>query len=94
MTAICLFGYARIHVRIDLDAVAEGCLLRFTCIFDDPGRAARDAAGWHVCLDRLEEHLAGSPTDAPGSAPTADWRELYEEYQRRELPAGAPVPGG
>ena len=28
------------------------------------------------------------------SEPTPDWRELYEEYQRRGLPAGAPVPGG
>ena len=81
-------------LRIDLDAVGDGCRLRFTCIFDDPERAARDAAGWHVCLDRLELHLGGTPTDAPDSAPTTQWREVYEEYQRRGLPAGAPVPGG
>ena len=23
----------------------------------------------------------------------SDWSELYEEYQRRGVPAGAPIPG-
>jgi uncharacterized protein YndB with AHSA1/START domain len=80
-------------LRIELEAAGEGCLLRFTCLFDDAQRAARDAAGWHVCLDLLETHLAGAATDAPGSEPTPEWRELYEGYQRRGLPAGAPIPG-
>ena len=80
-------------LRIELDAVGDGCLLRFTCIFDESERASRDAAGWHVCLDRLEQHLGGTPTQGPGSEPTPDWRGFYEEYQRRGLPAGAPLPG-
>ena len=42
--------------------------------------AARNAAGWHVCLDKL----AGEDTD---------WEPLYEEYQRRGVPAGAEIPG-
>ena len=81
-------------LRIELEPDGDGCLLRFSCLFDDPERAARDAAGWHVCLDLLETHLGGAATDAPGSEPTPEWRELYEDYQRRGLPAGAPVPGG
>jgi uncharacterized protein YndB with AHSA1/START domain len=80
-------------LRIELDAVGDGCLLRFTCIFDEPERASRDAAGWHVCLDQLEKHLGGTPTKGPSSEPTPDWRGLYAEYQRRGLPAGAPLPG-
>jgi uncharacterized protein YndB with AHSA1/START domain len=80
-------------LRIELEATGDGCLLRFTCLFDDPERASRDAAGWHVCLDRLQEHLGGTPTDAPDGEATPEWRELYEEYQRRGLPAGAPLPG-
>ena len=52
----------------------------------------RDAAGWHVCLDRLEQHLGGAATQAPTSDETPDWRALYEEYQRRGLPAGAEIP--
>jgi uncharacterized protein YndB with AHSA1/START domain len=88
------FNWGDDVLRIELEAVGDGCRLRFTCIFDDPARAARDAAGWHVCLDRLEQHLGGAPTDAPDSAPTAQWHEVYAEYQRRGLPSGAPVPGG
>ena len=73
--------------------VCDGCLLHFVVLFDDAERASRDAAGWHVCLDRLEEHLGGAAAQAPSSEPTPDWRAHYEEYQRRGLPAGAPLPG-
>jgi hypothetical protein len=61
-------------------------------LLDSREKAARDGAGWHVCLDRLEQQLAGVPTSAPGSEPTTEWRSHYEEYQRRGLPAGAPIP--
>jgi uncharacterized protein YndB with AHSA1/START domain len=80
-------------LRIELDPAGDGCVLRFTCLFDDSARAARDAAGWHVCLDLLEAHLGGVPTRMPSSDATPDWRGLYDEYQRRGLPAGAPLPG-
>jgi uncharacterized protein YndB with AHSA1/START domain len=87
------FTWGNDTLRIELDTLDDGCMLRLTCLFDEPERAARDAAGWHVCLDRLEGHLGGAPADAPDSEPTPEWREAYEEYQRRGLPAGAPVPG-
>jgi uncharacterized protein YndB with AHSA1/START domain len=87
------FTWGEDVLRIELEAAGDGCVLRFTCLFDEAERAARDAAGWHVCLELLERHLGGMPTTAPGSEPTPGWRELYEEYQRRGLPAGAPVPG-
>ena len=56
--------------------------------------AARNAAGWHVCLDRLAARLAGEQTAAPGSGPTEEWRGHYDEYQRRDVPSGAPIPTG
>ena len=56
-------------------------------------QAARDAAGWHVCLDRLGDHLDGAATAAPTAEPTGEWRRHYAEYQSRGVPAGAPVPG-
>jgi hypothetical protein len=55
-------------------------------------KAARDSAGWHVCLDRLERLLAGDQ-DPVASGANGEWRELYDEYQRRGAPAGAQVPG-
>jgi len=82
------------HLRFELEPRDDGAasLLRFTVLLDSREKAARDGAGWHVCLDRLEQQLAGVPTSAPGSEPTTEWRSHYEEYQRRGLPAGAPVP--
>jgi uncharacterized protein YndB with AHSA1/START domain len=79
-------------LRIELEPDDGGCVLHFVVLFDDAERASRDAAGWHVCLDRLQERLAGEQTPSPTGEPTPDWRAHYEEYQRRGLPAGAPVP--
>jgi uncharacterized protein YndB with AHSA1/START domain len=81
------------QLRIELEPDGEGCLMRFTHVLSTREAAARDGAGWHVCLDRLETRLSGGAAEAPGSGVTGEWRELYEEYRRRGAPAGAPVPG-
>lgn len=46
-------------LRWELRPDGEGCLLVFTTTFDDRAKASRDATGWHMCLDNLEEGLAG-----------------------------------
>jgi uncharacterized protein YndB with AHSA1/START domain len=75
------------HLRFELEPADGGCVLRFTALLDARDKAARDAAGWHTCLDRLEAALDGSDeTDH------AAWRALYAEYERQGLPTGAPVP--
>jgi len=79
------------HLRFELEPAGhseEECLLRLTVLLDEREKAARDSAGWHVCLDRLGRQLAGAE---PGGR--EDWGRLYEEYQRRGAPAGAPIPG-
>ena len=78
------------HLRFQLEPVAgeDACTLRLTVLLDSREKAARDAAGWHVCLDRLRRRLAGAE---PGGR--EDWRARYDEYQRRGVPAGAPIPG-
>jgi uncharacterized protein YndB with AHSA1/START domain len=81
------------ELRFELEADGgDGCVLRFTHILDARDRAARDAAGWHVCLDQLERRLAGAG-DGPATGPTEDWRGLYEDYVARGLPSGAEIPG-
>jgi len=80
------------HLRFELEPVAgdeDACLLRLTVLLDSREKAARDGAGWHVCLDRLVARLDG----AAGAGDGEDWRGLYEEYRRRGVPAGAPIPG-
>jgi uncharacterized protein YndB with AHSA1/START domain len=80
-------------LRFVLEPDAGGCRLTFTHALTERESAARDAAGWHVCLDRMEERLAGASPAAPDGDATEEWRAHYEEYQRRGVPAGAPVPG-
>lgn len=81
------FTWGEDHLRFELEPAGDAaCVLRLTVLLDSRDKAARDGAGWHVCLDHLESRLDG----VTGGA---DWRGLYEEYQRRGVPAGAPIPG-
>jgi uncharacterized protein YndB with AHSA1/START domain len=89
------FTWGDDHLRFELEPMTDShdaCLLRLTVLLDSRDKAARDGAGWHVCLDRLERLLAGEDDPAATGA-TGDWRGLYDEYQRRGVPAGAPIPG-
>jgi uncharacterized protein YndB with AHSA1/START domain len=82
------------HLRFELEPLVgeDACVLRLTVLLDSPEKAARDSAGWHVCLDRLARLVTGE--DAPAVAGVnEDWRRLYGEYRRRGVPAGAPIPG-
>jgi uncharacterized protein YndB with AHSA1/START domain len=81
------FYWGEDHLRFELEPTDEGCVLRFTALLDARDKAARDAAGWHTCLDRLEAALDGAPAGDDEA-----WRELYEAYEQRGLPTGAPVP--
>src|SRR6266581_5704030 len=47
-------------VRLELRTVAQGTELTLLDTLDERGKAARDAAGWHVCLDGLDAHLRGA----------------------------------
>jgi len=80
-------------LKIELEPDGDGCRLRFTQVLSSADAAARDAAGWHVCLDRLESLLSGDPGEAPGTEATSEWSEHYEKYRRRGVPAGAGIPG-
>lgn len=68
------------RLRFELVPDADGTLLIFTASFAELGRAARDAAGWHVCLDLLGWDLSGE------RAPRAQddrWRTVHRGYVTR-----------
>lgn len=75
-------------LRFELAPDGEGTLLTFTCRFDEVGRAARDGAGWHECLDQLDHAVA--ETAAPWSSPDR-WREIHDQYVARFGPAASTV---
>ncbi|MFK4103380.1 SRPBCC family protein [Streptomyces sp. NPDC019531] len=49
--------------------------------------AARNGAGWEVCLAALDARARAERLDRP------QWKELYQAYVDAGLPSGAPVPG-
>lgn len=67
---------------------AQGCVLRLTVTFPEHGKAARDAAGWHVCLDRLA--LASDGSDLPWQ-PTERWRAVHRVYVERLGPEASVI---
>ena len=64
-------------LRIELQADGEGTRLTLSDTFGELGKAARDAAGWHECLNRLVGDLDGESPSAWGS----NWRQLNEIYK-------------
>jgi len=75
-------------IRIQLRPVPGGTELTLRDVLDERGKGARDAAGWHVCLDSLAAHLAGVPA-AGGSA--AAWGAVHARYVESFGPEAATI---
>jgi len=73
------------EVRFELQQQPEGCLLTLTHAFADRLKAARDAAGWDLCLLALASRLDGAPVPSRGKAQRIPegWSELNREYDER-----------
>jgi hypothetical protein len=69
------FTWNQETLRFELSPDGDGCRLVFVNTFTDGTKAARDGAGWHNCLDRLADLLAGH-------APAFSRSEFDRVYQR------------
>jgi uncharacterized protein YndB with AHSA1/START domain len=65
-------------LRFELHPDGAGCILRLRVTFPEYGKAARDAAGWHVCLDALDALCDGTAGDVTG--PPAQWQDVHRAY--------------
>jgi uncharacterized protein YndB with AHSA1/START domain len=67
------------RVRIELAVAPDGngTVLTLTDTFSELGKAARDGAGWHDCLDELGHHLDGTAADASMGT---RWKALNAAY--------------
>jgi hypothetical protein len=63
-----------------------GCILRLTVTFSEFGKAARDAAGWHICLERLVASSDGTTPPRPDR-----WKELFRTYVERFGPQASTI---
>jgi uncharacterized protein YndB with AHSA1/START domain len=75
-------------LRLELRATAAGTELTLLDALEERGKAARDGAGWHNCLDALEGTLAGE------ESPPADmerWHVVHAHYLERFGPEAATI---
>jgi hypothetical protein len=73
-------------LRWELRPDDDGCLLVFTDTIEEQGKAARDGAGWHVCLEMLVARLDGS------EPPASDrWQQVHPSYLDRFGPEAATI---
>lgn len=74
-------------LRFEIEPRGSGSVLTLIDTIDEVGKAARDSAGWHACLDRLEHALDGV------SQPSLDdeWPALNCEYARKFGPEAATI---
>lgn len=87
------WGPDELHFQID-PAEDGGCVLALVDVLAARDEAARNAAGWAVCLAELDKRLAGAEAHGPHSATAESWQRHYDEYVAAGMPTGAPIPGG
>ncbi len=77
-------------LRCELIAEGDACRLIFSESFEDGSIAARDAAGWEMCLSNLEAVLVErTPTEFEMDA----WRVLFNRYVAKFEPLAGPQQG-
>jgi uncharacterized protein YndB with AHSA1/START domain len=64
-------------LRFEIERDGSGCILSLTVTFPEYGKAARDATGWHVCLERLAFVCSAT---APPWSPSERWRVVHPHY--------------
>jgi uncharacterized protein YndB with AHSA1/START domain len=81
------FSWGGDILRFELRAEGSGTVLTLTDTFEELGKAARDAAGWHECLDRLGAELDGGEQPSPGSV----WERVHDGYVEEFGPEAATI---
>jgi uncharacterized protein YndB with AHSA1/START domain len=75
-------------IRMEVRPEASGCVLTLLDTFAEEGKAARDAAGWHACLDVLEGALSGQ---APSQKVGERWQAVHPGYVEKFGPQAATI---
>jgi uncharacterized protein YndB with AHSA1/START domain len=75
-------------LRFELEPDGEGCTLTLVDVLEELGKAARDGAGWHVCLEALRHDLDG---DADARTQMERWNEVHPIYVERFGPDAATI---
>jgi uncharacterized protein YndB with AHSA1/START domain len=82
------FTWGTDTLRFELAADGDETVLTLLDTIDDIGKAARDGAGWHACLDLLETDLDGRP---PASDAGEVWQQVHPKYVAEFGPEAATI---
>jgi uncharacterized protein YndB with AHSA1/START domain len=78
------------RIRIEIESTgSDACVLTLSDTFEEQGKVARDAAGWHVCLDTLGAWLDGRSRGR--SAELDHWQDVAPGYRERFGPDFATI---
>jgi uncharacterized protein YndB with AHSA1/START domain len=75
-------------LRFELLPEGPACLLVLTVTFPEYGKAARDGAGWHVCLEQLARVVDGA---VPPPQSASRWRDVHRVYVERLGPEASAI---
>ena len=71
------FTWGEDTLRFEIEPTETGCTLTLLDSISELGKAARDGAGWHVCLENLVASLDGVGTE---QADGQRWAEIHPDY--------------
>lgn len=82
------FRWGTDTLRFEIEPEGDGTRLTLLDTIDELGKAARDSAGWHTCLDYLEHHLDAT---TPPWSHSDRWREVHPSYVEELGPEAATI---
>ena len=86
------WGDEELELLVEPDGEAS-CILTLLDVLSTQDAAARNAAGWNVCLAQLDTLVTTGRADGPHVGSAQSWRRYYETAVADGLPSGAPIPG-
>jgi hypothetical protein len=90
---VLAFTWGGGEVRIALEPIGESrCRFVLINVLAADNEAARNAAGWELCLGELDKVIRGEDVHGPHGDAEVAWQPLYEVYVRSGMPAGAAIP--
>ncbi|HEV7528742.1 MAG TPA: SRPBCC family protein [Solirubrobacteraceae bacterium] len=82
------WGPDTIRLEVAPASGGDGCTLTLIDTLQELGKAARDGAGWHACLDALQDELDGR---APAADSSARWNAVHPGYVEAFGPEAATI---
>lgn len=82
------FRWGTDTIRLEVQGSPTESTLTLLHTFEERGKSARDAAGWHVCLDALSAALEGGADARPA---INRWNDVHPHYVEEFGPEGASI---